>query len=149
STFDCLSGVNPCPVNVKSSLTEKSTEKDDQAERFLHLLQETDKPDPWEYLAQKQYADLLSPAESDLLENELIIFPQPASDKARINISIMQGEKVSLRCYDQTGRLVIHEDNIQAEDQHAIIDCRSLKSGIYTVTLNGSSFYVTKMVVIR
>ncbi|MBN2275474.1 MAG: hypothetical protein JXK95_14160, partial [Bacteroidales bacterium] len=28
STFDCLSGVNPCPVNVKSSLTEKSTEKD-------------------------------------------------------------------------------------------------------------------------
>jgi hypothetical protein len=148
SVFDCLSGVNPCPIDVNPSGTRKSAATDDQTEKFLRLLQETDKPDPWEYLAKPQYAGLLSEAGSMASESLLNIFPQPASDKAWIDLLSMQGESITLRCFDFTGRLLIHEERIPANGLYSI-DCHKLNSGIYTVVVSGSTFHVTKMVVLR
>lgn len=148
STFDCLSGVNPCPIGPNPSGTNKSAVTDDQTEEFLRILKETDKPDPWEYLAQPQYAGLLNENRPSGGEKLFNIFPQPASDKAWIDLSILRGENVTIRCFDPAGRIVIPGETIQADALYGI-DCHSMKSGIYTVTVSGSGFYVTKMAVIR
>jgi len=148
STFDCMSGINPCPVNVLSSGTEKSAITDDRTEKFLRLLQETDKPDPWEYLAQPQYAYLLSGTEAVTSAGPLAVFPQPVSDMAWIDLSSLRVENVSVRCYDPAGRLVVFEENITADGLYGI-DCHGLNSGIYTVIISGNSFFITKMAVIR
>jgi len=148
STFDCMSGINPCPVSAISSGTIKAAKTDNPTEQFLRLLQETDKPDPWEYLAKPEYAGLLSAAEPIAPGNPPVVYPQPASDKAWIDLSSLPGEYVVIRCYDPAGRLVMLEESIPANGQYAI-DCHKLYSGIYTISISGNSFFVTKMAVIR
>jgi hypothetical protein len=148
SNFDCLSGVNPCPIDTKSTINLKSSGTDNQTLQFLQLLQESDKPDPWAYLSKPQYAWLLSETEPTDSEKTLVVFPQPASGKAWIDISSLQGESLTIRCFNPTGRLVIYNKNVFANGLFEL-DCHNLTGGVYTIIIEGSEIYRIKLVVVK
>jgi pimeloyl-ACP methyl ester carboxylesterase len=146
SNFDCISGVNPCLVSTGEKSTGNVTT--DKTNEFVELLKEENKPDPWQFLSDSQYAWLLSEKVMPALQNDLTVFPQPASERAYLELEPVKGEKITIRCYDFTGRLVSIQKNIVASGLYEI-DCHSLTAGVYTLLIEGSIVYKTKLIVIK
>ncbi len=146
SNFDCISGVNPCLVGTAGKSTNSiATGK---TAEFIELLKEENKPDPWQYLSCPQYAWLLKENDIPVLQNSLNVFPQPASERAWIELNPLNGEKISVRCYDYSGRLVNIKKNIDACGFYEF-DCHDLSPGVYTLIIDGSSIYISKLIIIR
>ncbi len=146
SNFDCISGVNPCLVSTGG----KSTDSDvsGSTKEFIKLLKEENHPDPWQYFSDPKYAWLMYENDNPAKQNTLHIFPQPASDKAYIEPGTFNGESVIIRCYDYTGRLVnIKKVNVACGLFE--FDCQNLPDGLYTIIVEGSTIYKSKLLIIK
>jgi hypothetical protein len=146
SNFDCLSGVNPCPVGIKSTEKTTSDAPDDQLQQFLDLLQENNPPDPVEYLSDPQYSWIMDDMNDNRHDQILSVFPQPATDRAWIDLSTLTEARVSMYLYDPLGRRILAFEDMNTAGLFEI-NCRSLPGGIYTLIVEGSDIYQGRLVI--
>lgn len=78
------------------------------------------------------------------------VYPNPASDKATIGISLESGQEVLLKVYDMIGRetATLANGNLVSGSHQYELNTSDLPKGIYLVRLNvGGSSFVQKLVV--
>jgi len=146
SNFDCISGVNPCLVNTGQKSTV--TVVNDKTYEFIELLKEENKPDPWQYLSDSHYSWLLSENDVPASQNNLYVFPQPASERAWIDLGPVKEQRISILLYDFMGDIVFFNKNHVA-DELCKIDCSHLPSGTYYLVIRGNKIYYARFVILR
>ncbi len=84
-------------------------------------------------------------------ENRISIYPNPASERATIDIAVAQAGKAILKIYDINGKLVKVEDlGILTEGMHShTVDCTGLYRGMYLVNLNFGQRTATSKLILR
>lgn len=94
------------------------------------------------------YSDLIIPADTKLFPN----YPNPFNPATRIKFSIGREAKVTLRIYDQLGRMaaeLINERKLPGEYE-TILDGSALASGVYFYELRAGQFReVRKLMLIK
>ena len=81
---------------------------------------------------------------------KMSIYPNPASDKVKIQIETLQPETVQISLYDIVGRKLFHSSNSEATQQTVYdIDVSHLAKGIYMLQIATSKGQVMRKVVIR
>jgi len=87
-------------------------------------------------------------SESALNDFEIVIFPNPSGDFFAIQIEGLLREKMDLRLFDLSGRLM-QETEIQAGSTIGYFDVRTLYAGVYVVSIlvNGQVISNKKVVV--
>lgn len=92
------------------------------------------------------YVHLPSGLEDVNLDNMLSVYPVPAND--RIHVETSRGELLrSIRLYDQTGRIVFHEEFTGAESFE--IPLGGLKEGLYYLSVTMDEGTVRRKVLIK
>jgi len=80
--------------------------------------------------------------DSDVFENDVLIYPNPTHDKVYLRASNNNIQKVTLT--DITGKLIFSTNNIQ---QHETIDLSGYRSGIYFISIQtDNKVFTTKIV---
>lgn len=74
-------------------------------------------------------------------ENELSIYPNPASENITINIT-STSKNVSVKIYDATGRMVKNMENVKSGEN--TINVSELENGLYLLNLQDGNNSVTK-----
>lgn len=94
-------------------------------------------------------------AEVQVLNGEAVIvtapYPNPAVSSSRMNISVADGQMVSVRVYDLMGRLVSTAFEGQIEGsfaQEVTIDASTLASGLYMIRVEGQNFASTQQLTV-
>lgn len=94
------------------------------------------------------YIEQLSPIGIDEIstDNDIFLFPNPASDKVTIN-SGFDKEVSSLLLYDYSGRQL----NVQLDNQSKTFSTNGLSSGIYLlkITMDDGRMYSAKLTILR
>ncbi|MDA3867503.1 MAG: T9SS type A sorting domain-containing protein [Salinivirgaceae bacterium] len=87
----------------------------------------------------------------DALSNEVIMYPNPATDVLNIQLSAKITEKVTVNVIDLQGRVVSSIKQItEIEGANRIaIDVQTLKPGTYIVNVTTSEYSKSKIVVIN
>lgn len=76
------------------------------------------------------------------------IFPNPVLDEIKINISACGLENVAVEIYDLRGVLVVEKNNQQANGSFVTVNLQGLKTGIYFLKLkDGERFFSQKIIV--
>ena len=76
---------------------------------------------------------------------ELTIYPNPTSDIVNIEFDVPKGDKVSWTLYNEVGKMISTSlENVNLGKNNLTINCSSLKSGIYFVSLNINRNTITK-----
>jgi hypothetical protein len=72
--------------------------------------------------------------ESNLKENNIVLYPNPASDQ--FTISSLDGSLINdIQIIDQTGRMALRSQGLSAQKE--IVDVSNFSAGIYNVLMNG------------
>lgn len=87
---------------------------------------------------------------SYFFENNINIYPNPATDKVNIEFIAPEGGKMQIDVYDLTGKIV-HKEIINARDKeiHNIVIDNKLNPGIYFVKLQLGNYTSTQKLIIQ
>lgn len=86
--------------------------------------------------AHYQFSDLVSVNEADLSQ-QLIIYPNPASDFAQIKIGTVENEEVIVRIFDINGRLITEKNYGVLQGETVLpIATTLMNAGVYMVQVN-------------
>jgi hypothetical protein len=80
----------------------------------------------------------------------LHLYPNPVVDKATISFNLTSSERVVIKVYDLTGRMVkvVDLSNLKAGNHEVTMDCSTLKNGTYIINLiSGNNSSSAKFVV--
>lgn len=80
--------------------------------------------------------------------NGIEIFPNPVNDKMTIKLSDFHSQKLNLKIFDTTGKLVLNEDRISGGGEVEISSIR-LNSGIYLLKINSESTVIIEKFVVQ
>ena len=89
---------------------------------------------------------------SDIAENTMNIYPNPATDNAYININLSENSNVSVDIFNYTGQLVkiIDSANMQAGENYIVVETSDLKAGMYIVKANiGNTIITNNLSIVR
>ncbi len=82
---------------------------------------------------------------NDIDVNELTIYPNPTSDIINIEFDVKKEDKVSWTLYNEVGKIIsTASEKVITGENNLTINCSSLKSGIYFVSLNINRNTITK-----
>jgi len=82
---------------------------------------------------------------NDIDVNELTIYPNPTSDIINIEFDVKKEDKVSWTLYNEVGKIIsTASEKVITGENNLTINCSSLKSGIYFVSLNINKNIITK-----
>jgi hypothetical protein len=87
--------------------------------------------------------------ESFNLNNNISVFPNPASENATVRFTVNDGGNYNLKLIDIVGRTVIEEtDAAHAGDNSHLLNLIGIAKGVYTISITkGVDIYKTKMLV--
>ena len=79
------------------------------------------------------------------------IFPNPATDSARLNYSVAQASDVQLTIFDASGRIVLINDygTVVAGEHNLVINVGQFEAGVYTYTLTAGTNSATKQLIVQ
>ena len=79
---------------------------------------------------------------------DILVFPNPLSTSTTISFSLSQSEKVSLRIYDVTGRLVTTlSDGEMNEGAHQLVwNTEDVNAGIYFLRMEAGEYVQTEKI---
>lgn len=139
--FDCVSGANPCGINLLSLL--KSATDEDLPEFTHAVLNVGEFPFEEEIMANKE----LEAYFTETVETENIqIYPNPAKDEVTILVGTAFSSTTRLSLYDMQGRLVLDKTFGERSVQ---LDTKQLQAGVYSIVLNGKTTSSKKLVVFK
>jgi hypothetical protein len=78
------------------------------------------------------------------------VYPNPASDQARLRVAVQRSQQVDVSLYDMLGRRlhILHTGPMsEGQVQEVSIDLRGLSSGLYIVRVEGDSFVNTQSLI--
>jgi len=79
----------------------------------------------------------------------VIVYPNPASDIIKINVNSQSKNRVVIEMFDLMGKKVLVTQNVLTENQIQL-DTKSLSSGMYTLKVNaGQSVFIEKVMIKR
>jgi chitodextrinase len=82
--------------------------------------------------------------------NDLRLYPNPASEEAKISFTIGQAQDVNLSVFDMTGRRVYTRPVSKAAGSHEeTIDVSAMQKGIYHVVISGGESRQTKKLLVK
>ncbi len=88
--------------------------------------------------------------ENNLLDNSLLIAPNPGNGNFQISISLLSSEKIQLSVFDNLGRCVyIQHENASAGNFSTTMNLSSLASGVYFIQVKTQNGMATKIMVIN
>jgi hypothetical protein len=89
---------------------------------------------------------LLNLSENSQEINDAIIYPNPSSSETNINFYLQTKSDVNILVTDLSGKAVssLELTNVLTGSNSAKIDCSSLNSGVYYVTINTANSSITK-----
>lgn len=128
--FDCASGINPCGLSLPSLLSLKSASQPDLSmlSEAMNLNATLDKNS----IQSEEIAAYLDDEES--LRNEMMVYPNPASEFVTIEINPSLSTDSRISIYDMQGKLVMDKNFTSNTIE---LNLKPFKAGIYKVVLNG------------
>ena len=87
--------------------------------------------------------------EKDVMESKVVVFPNPARDKATIRISLQKPERVAVKVYDLLGRARINRPDTYYHGNNVEIpvDLKTLGDGIYFVSVSYGKHIITRQMI--
>ncbi len=142
--FDCASGANPCGIDLLSLL--KSASKDEVPEFRNALSDLTISPGIEELMKNELLAAYVQEYEMQKQEQpaDFMVYPNPASDMARIQKPDNLSGVVRVSMYDMQGRLLMDE---AFTGTTMPIDVKALPAGAYKIILNGDILLTHTLIV--
>jgi hypothetical protein len=91
------------------------------------------------------------PANQPQVYDYLLLFPNPAPEKAHIRFVLNQEEDFSLVVYDASGRMIHREESriLPAAEHHLELPAHSWEAGIYLVQVKIGQTYLSKELVVQ
>lgn len=82
-------------------------------------------------------------------QNNILVYPNPASEKFTIKLNDGVEEKMVVKLFDMTGKSVLEADYIQLQAPNQwVINTSALKNGIYILQVNNGNKVITSKVTI-
>jgi hypothetical protein len=96
------------------------------------------------------YTKVPSGIDDDLTQLTVRVFPNPAVDHVKTQISGLQaGLPMNIQVFDNLGRCVMAQDySIYSTDFEAIIDLKAMKAGLYFVLIKNGNLSAQSAIVI-
>lgn len=95
---------------------------------------------------RKAYTSAINTSEPQAYETRIAIFPNPTNGKLSIG-GLKNNERVSISIFDLSGKLMVHEENIDNSD--AELDVSELAPSVYLVELSNSRGEVIRKKLIK
>jgi len=91
-----------------------------------------------------------SSAVGDALLNktEIVVFPNPASDKISLQSAVFRQQSTTVALFDSNGRKLLEKQIMQGNEE-VTLDVSGLKSGVYICTLKTERGNTTKKLIIQ
>ena len=83
-----------------------------------------------------------------LNKTEIVVFPNPASDKISLQSAVFRQQSTTVELYDLNGRKLLNK-HIPAGSEEVKINVSGLKSGVYFCKVSTEKYSVTKKLIIQ
>jgi hypothetical protein len=82
--------------------------------------------------------------------SNLTIYPNPASEAAIVSFENTTGTSFDLQLFDQLGRVIMSQNNIQSMGSNLVnIDLTNLSGGMYSIQLTSNQNTISKRLIVR
>jgi hypothetical protein len=83
----------------------------------------------------------------EIKPNEILVYPNPATTDASIQVQLYEGSDVTTRIFDAAGRVVYHEEVYQENSFVRNVQLRGLANGMYHVIVKVNHQVMTKRLI--
>jgi hypothetical protein len=100
------------------------------------------------FVKGKIYVDLCTSVDNEQVTNNLVVYPNPYSDKFRMELTLVKSDMVSIRMINILGETVKHiESSVLSGVYKNEIDTKELPNGIYFITVQTSDSRIVQRVI--
>ena len=86
-----------------------------------------------------------TPPDAELINSQLLVFPNPAISNAVINVNPPDGKSFVLRVFDTKGEMILEESDLEAKQYYLPLDGKP--DGAYHVVLKAGSSTTTQKLI--